>query len=257
MKITLENDSANVLLTSAVDGLRDYVERAHGGNVAAARRALGLGSILDAWLNGTRTPSFSKIGPVLEQINAKLVFPDHPRETAREVCFVDTKIVEAGNGAPPPLSENYFAVPLVGEVGAGPGIMPEDKIESWVLVYRNHHSVQRRSNLLAVEVGRHQRSMIPTLHPFDIVLVDRNDFGEFGYTPPGNIFLVREPGQEGGGMVKRVSMSGKEEKSLITFYSDNATEYAPETYPMSHYDFDIKQAIVGRVVWAWADLSRK
>ena len=43
----------------------------------------------------------------------------------------------------------------------------------------------------------------------------------------------------------------------ITFYSDNAAEYGPEVYHMYQYEHDVRQAIVGRVVWAWADLSRK
>jgi phage repressor protein C with HTH and peptisase S24 domain len=100
--------------------------------------------------------------------------------------------------------------------------------------------------------------MIPTLHPLDIVLVDREDWGEqTGYAPPGNIFLVREPGQEGGAMVKRISMAGRGDLATITFYSDNATEYTPETYHLTQYDHEPRRAIVGRVIWAWADLSRK
>ena len=180
------------------------------------------------------------------------------REATREVCFVDPKIVPAGSDGKPPIAEDYLAVPLVGEVGAGPGIMPSEEIDGWVLVYREHQSVSRRSNMLAVEVGMNQRSMVPTLHPKDIILVDRDDWGQFsGYQPPGNIFLVREPGQEGGGKVKRVSLSGKGDLATITFYSDNSTEYGPEVFHMSQYDNDLRSAIVGRVVWAWADLSRK
>ena len=192
----------------------------------------------------------------LEKLEFRLLFP-HERKAEREVCFVDARMAQAGDGAPPPQAENYLAVPLVGEVGAGPGIIPRDEILSWVLVYREHRSVNRRSNLLAVEVGRNQRSMIPTLHPGDIVLVDRDDWGNGGYAPPGNIFLVREPGQEGGGKVKRVATAGKGELATITFYSDNAAEYGPEVFHAHQYDHDLRQAIVGRVVWAWADLSRK
>ena len=192
---------------------------------------------------------------VLDKLGASLRSPgDH---APREVCFVDARIAQAGEGAQPPQSENYLAVPLVGEVGAGPGHIDQDEIVSWVLVYREHRSVNRRSNLLAVEVGKDQRSMIPTLHPGDIVLVDRNDWGYGEYAPPGNIFLVREPGQDGGGMVKRVATDGKGDLATITFYSDNAAEYGPKVYHMHQYDHDMKQAIVGKVVWAWADLSRK
>ncbi len=199
---------------------------------------------------------FSTASRVMDHLGLSLRFPGAPEP--REVCFVDAKIVSAGNGAAPPRSEDYLAVPMVGQAGAGPGIVPGDDIESWILVYRNHRSVMRRSNLLAVEIGQNQRSMVPTLHPLDIILIDRDDWGQSGgYQPPGNIFLVREPGQEGGGMVKRVSLSGKGDLATITFYSDNCTEYGPEVYHMSQYGNDVRAAIVGRVVWAWADLSLK
>ena len=96
-----------------------------------------------------------------------------PSRGPREVCFVDAVRAPAAGNIPPPESEAYLAVPLVGEVGAGPGILPREEISSWVLVWRRHRSVMRRRDLLAVEIGRNQRSMIPTLHPLDIVLVDR------------------------------------------------------------------------------------
>jgi hypothetical protein len=192
----------------------------------------------------------SRLGYVISSINQHL-------DITRDVCFTDTRIVPAGEGHKPPVSENYLAVPLVGEVGAGPGLIDQGSIKSWILVYKQHHSVERRSNLLAVEVGRNQRSMIPTLHPEDIVLVDRNDWGENSrYSPPGNIYLVREPGQEGGGMVKRVSLSSKDDEQIIIFYSDNK-EYTPDLYKISAYNNNIRNAIVGKVVWAWADLSQK
>jgi hypothetical protein len=126
------------------------------------------------------------------------------------------------------------------------------------MVYREHHSVQHRKNLLAVEVGKNQRSMLPTLSPLDIMLVDRDDWGQnSAYTPPGNIYLVREPGQEGGAKVKRVALAGKGETTTVTFYSDNAAEFGPETHLLALYGYDLRQAIVGKVVWAWADLTRK
>jgi transcriptional regulator with XRE-family HTH domain len=194
----------------------------------------------------------------LLSLAAELGYGLLPLGGPREVCFVDALRAPASGDHPPPESEDYLAVPLVGEVGAGPGMLSQEEISSWVLVYRRHRSVSRRRDLLAVEIGRNQRSMIPTLHPLDIVLVDREDWGEqTGFSPPGNIFLAREPGQEGGAMVKRVSLAGRGDLATITFYSDNAAEYTPETYHLAQYDHDLRRAVLGRVVWAWADLSRK
>lgn len=224
----------------------------------AFARAIGVqqGS-LSRFLNEGAGLNFESALKILDRLGFAISPPeDAPEETTREVCFIDAKIVPAGDNMPPPKSEHYVAVPMVDEVGAGPGIIPQGELRSWVLLYKDHPSVMRRSNLLAVEVGRNQMSMTPTLHPGDIVLVDRDDWGKDGYNPPGNIFLVREPGQDGGGMVKRVSIDGRNEETTVTFYSDNK-EYRPSTYLLNRYDGDIRAAIVGRVVWAWSDLSRK
>ena len=199
------------------------------------------------------------IGSVLDSLGAKLVFPDEAKEdsTVRDICFIDTRIAASAVSIPPPDAEDYVAVPMVGEVGAGAGMIDQGEILSWVLVHIHSLAVHNRSNLLAVEIGKNQRSMEPTLHPMDIILVNRDDSGDTrGFTPPGNIFLVREPGQEGGAMVKRVSITKRKDVTTITFYSDNPL-FEPDTYLLSEYDNDLKKAVVGRVVWAWTDLSRK
>ncbi|MCB8573639.1 phage repressor protein, partial [Bilophila wadsworthia] len=44
----------------------------------------------------------------------------------------------------------------------------------------------------------------------------------------------------------------------ITYYSDNAAENPPEVYSlMEDFDGDWNKSIVGRVVWAWSDVSCK
>jgi hypothetical protein len=242
-----------------IEAFRSFLRDKVGTEIKQTQLAKASGvqqGSLSRFIGGTQQGlEFSTAAKVMEHFGISLRFPKDPEP--REVCFVDARIVSAGDGTLRPEAENYLAVPLVGEVGAGPGIISQDEILSWVLVYRGHSSVQSRSNLLAVEIGRNQRSMIPTLHPRDIVLIDRNDWGQQGHAPPGNIFLVREPGQDGGGMVKRVSTAGKDNTATITFYSDNAAEYGPEVYHMYQYEHDIRRAVVGKVVWAWADLSRK
>ena len=188
-----------------------------------------------------------------------MVIPDEKREKTREVCFVDAKIAPSGKMLPPPNAGEYVAVPLASEAGAGPGHLPEEEFKSWVLMDRGMPSMARRSNFIAVEVSRNSRSMVPLLHPGDIVLVDLDDWGQDSrYDPPGNIFLVREPGQEGGGKIKRVTVSGKGENCSIIYYSENVQENVPEPYSLSHdFDGELRKAIVGKVVWAWTDLSRK
>jgi hypothetical protein len=164
--------------------------------------------------------------------------------------------IDAAHVAAGPDSEDYIAVPLAeSPVAAGPGLIPEDKIRGWVLVWKHQESVRWRSNLVAVEIGRGENSMVPTLHPGDIVLVDRNDKN---LDPPGKIMLITEPGPDGGSAIKRVSTLRKDGDLELIFYSDNAREHPPRTYGLKRdYDTDITRAISGRVVWAWSDMTKK
>ncbi len=206
---------------------------------------------------GTQDPSASNFLSWLETLGAKIVFPgkEHRPEITRDICWIDAKVVPAGEGHQLPQAEAYFAVPLVGEAGAGPGVMPSEEIKSWVLVYRYQHAIRKKRNLLAVEIERDSNSMVPLLYPGDIVLVDRGDFDP---VKPGGIFLVREPGQEGGAMVKRVSTKRLDGDTLITFYSENSKEHPAITFSLEkEYDGEISKAIVGRCVWAWSDITGK
>lgn len=200
-------------------------------------------------------PKFETLGKLADICGLKIVSKNDRPETTRDVCWVDARVVAAGEGQPMPSSESYFAVPLVGEAGAGPGVMSDDTIKSWVLVYRHQHAVRLKSNLLAVEIGKGSTSMVPLLCPGDIILVDRDDFKP---TKPGGIFLVREPGQQGGAMIKRVAVKPVDHDLLITFYSENTAENPPETFSLkADYNDKITDAIVGRCVWAWSDITGK
>ncbi|MDL2268244.1 S24 family peptidase [Desulfovibrio sp. OttesenSCG-928-G15] len=244
-----------------IEGLKKSVSEDFDGKLTRLAKAADTHpTTVTRLLQGDRQKWLNLISRLADSAGLKIVSTRQPAEAqSREVCFVSALTVPAGGNSPPPFSEDYLAVPLVGEAGAGPGIIPQDEILSWVLVYRNLRSVARRSNLIAVEIGKNSRSMVPLLYPGDLVLVDLNDKGETaGFSPPGNIFLVREPGQEGGGKVKRVSVSGQGQNTILNYYSENSAENEPEPYFL-HQDFDgeIDRAIVGRIVWAWTDLSRK
>ena len=212
-------------------------------------------STINRIFTGKGAPRADILGQVLDSVGAKIAMPDETRELTKEVCWVNAKVVPSGNGQPLPPSEAYFAVPLVGEAGAGPGVMPTDEIKSWVLVYRHQHAVRFKRNLLAVEIEKSSTSMVPLLRPGDVVLVDRDDCDP---GKPGGIFLVREPGQEGGAMVKRVATKPIDHDLLITFYSENAAENPAESYSLkADYNDRIQDAVIGRCVWAWSDITGK
>ena len=242
--------------SAALTDLERYRDEHYDGNTAALARACGVEpNLLTRWFRGDRKPSWKNLAPILEALGAQIVFPEANSPQSREVCFVSPKRLNVID-AETPIPEDYIAVPLAsGEVAAGRGMIAEDQIKSWVLVWKNHDSVRFRTNLMAVEIGKGQSSMVPTLHPQDILLVDRDDFNS-RFTPPGNIFLVREP--DDSVTVKRVTIKQRNGDMMLTFYSDNAVEHPPMSYSLGEdYQGDVSRAVVGRVVWAWSDMSRK
>jgi transcriptional regulator with XRE-family HTH domain len=140
----------------------------------------------------------------------------------------------------------YFKAPLLaGKIAAGPGrVIPENEIKSYVWLY--HPKLQGRNthDLIAVEIGKGEESMTPTLFPGDIVLIDRDDPRGKSEFKNGRIYGVRTKGGEC--QVKRVYAKSN---SLI-IVSDNR-EVPPETA----WTDDLKRLIIGRVVWGWRNLQ--
>lgn len=197
--------------------------------------------------------NIEKFFAFLDKLGVNLDFEPNP-EPDRDVCFVNAKIAPIGEGIEPPQSEDYIAAPMVGEVGAGLGYIPQDEVKSWFLAYRHHPAVRFRRNLIAVEIGAHSTSMQPTLNPGDIVLVDRDDRD---VQHPGHMMLVTDP--DGSGMVKRVAIEDKQDGDYrITFYSDNGLKHPPMVYSLlKDYSGDWDKVIAGRVIWAWTDVREK
>lgn len=205
-------------------------------------------------LNGKTIPRADVMLEWLEVIGGRLVFDDREDlDTAKDICFVDAQAVNAPDSIKI-AEEDYIAVPLAEEpVAAGSGIIPQDFIRGWVLVWRHHDSVRFTRNLVAVEIGKNERSMLPTFSPGDILLIDRSDKNP---AQAGRAWLVCDP--DGGCAIKRVSTKKAGNDVEIIFYSDNTQEFPPSSYRMKRdFDGDITRAIAGRVVWAWSDVRNK
>lgn len=172
---------------------------------------------------------------------------------AKDVCFVNARIVNSEDEAPPIVPEDYLAVPLVSEIGVGTGNISADERILWFLINRKEPSISTLKDPMAVRISTD--SMTPTLHPNDIILVDRDNKR---VTDGNKIWLVMDP--DGLVKIKRVKMDyiPKRHTTRLTFYSDNVTKHPPEAYSLEEdFDDDISLAIVGQAVWAWSDLSRK
>ena len=241
------------LVEQARSILTNYVDKEHKGVRSRAAKALGIANVtLSQWLDGVRVPNLENLSPVFEQLGIDFSTPK--TDIGKDVCFVNAKLVPAGEHVQPPQAEDYIAAPLVGEVGAGPGYVAQDDVKSWFLVYRHHPAIQHRYNLLAVEIAKNSTSMIPLLKPGDLVLVDRNDQD---VSRPGHIMLVKDPDDQG--MIKRVSVEQQADGDYsVVYYSDNAMENPPICYSLRRHFFnEWGRAIVGRVIWAWSDVREK
>lgn len=212
-----------------------------------------------------RRDQLEHLGKIIDAAGLRLIQKHHTPE-AKEVCFVDPRItgVKEFNGIEtrikPPNADDFLAVPFVEQaVAAGPGLIPEHLAPEWMIVHA--HALPRVSrNLCAVRVGKNQDSMIPTLHPGDILLIDKGVIqdGMMDPHPPGNIFLVQEPEPDFGLAVKRVVFERDRRSFRIVFYSENAASNPPRTFDLQkEFANDIHRALIGRVVWAWSDMTRK
>lgn len=237
--------------TDVIDILRGGVKKY--GTAAALAAASGVSPAnISHWLKGNRSPRLAELSPILDLLGVRAISPDS--NASREVCFVNALVVSAGGEIAPPVAEDYIAAPLVGEVGAGPGYLPQDEIKSWFLVYKQLEAIRYRKNLIAVEIGRDSTSMLPTLSPGDIVLIDRDDRD---VTRSGRVMLVLDP-MDGSGMIKRVSVKVLKDDFQITYYGDNTAGYPPVLYSLK-LDFagDWDRAVVGRAIWVWSDIREK
>lgn len=256
MQVAMQAETMSSLFDKAREWLKSKAEEVGGRNLLATILDAKYPTLSKVLTDDTYKPNAKDFLGWLERLGVRIEFPGDVRDSTRQVQWINPQIVESGKGAHHPEADNYLAVPLVGEVGAGAGVIPQGgEPESWVLVYANHRSVMRRRNLLAVKVEDRGESMKPTVHPGDIVLVDLDDVTP---DPSGKgLFLVREPGQDGGGKVKRVLLSKCGGRDLIIFSSDNK-DHIPEPHDLAQdYDGEPSKAIVGRVVWAWSDMTRK
>ena len=107
---------------------------------------------------------------------------------------------------------------------------------------------------MAVEVPAHANCMSKTLNPGDIAVIDINEC--IPHSPPGNIYLVQEPG---GGMahIKRVRSQRVHDSDFLVFYGDNP-EYGPEMFSLDRdYNRRLSDALKGKVIAAFSNMSMK
>jgi hypothetical protein len=246
----------NATMASLYDKCVSWLERLSagpGGKKRIAEMARANYTTFCKVFKGKQTNAEDFIG-WLERLGARMVFPDEDGVSIRDVKVITLLNNSESLPKDHSLSEKFRAVPIVtSEVAATPGLIPDDRILSWIAVDTTDTLVRSRAGLLAVRVASGQRSMLPLIQGGDLVFVDRHD------TDPrreSDLFLIRDP--EGGEAIKRVQVYTRRGREMITFYSHNAQEYPPDTYFLQE-DFlgDFSKPIIGRVVGLWADLTKR
>ena len=142
----------------------------------------------------------------------------------------------------PDFFKDYLSVPVVeGGIAANPaGQISGEAIEFFLWIHRSQ--IKGLNNLVAVHLALDADSMEPTLHPGDLVVIDRDDRE---LTPRG-LYAVRLPDLESCA-VKRVQPVP--DQQLVLLLSDNP-QYLPQPVPWH------EQLVIGRVVWSWTNWVR-
>lgn len=189
---------------------------------------------------------FLDIGRQILKDRGEAIEP-RPRIWKRESASASIVLLGELETKPGVALEDYYAAPLIdGAIAAGPGrVISETEVGSLVWIYAPELRHRQKHNLVALKIdGKNGDSMLPTLCPGDIVLVDRDDPGsDDSAFIDRKIYAVRDG--QGGAAVKRLYRSPKG----IVVYSDNR-----EVPPEIAWTGNIAELIIGRVVWGWRNL---
>lgn len=239
-----ENFEENILMA-----LREYASKF--SSLRAAANELGIKyETFRSWHNGVKSPTIESLSRIADKIGLRIT-TSAPQSLP---ITIKAKVLDPDESGLPPQEEDYIAAPIVGEVGAGTGVIPEDNLRGWFMVHRSVVAGRALHNLVAVEIAPHSISMSPTLNPGDVVLVDKDDKS---FESRGNIMLVIDPADDST-MIKRVGVLEEKGDVKITYYSDNFTLYPPQVYGlMKDFFGEWHRAIAGKVIWAWTDMRKK
>ena len=204
------------------------------------------------WLEGglTKNPE-----PALLRALAKLYGEPYGRviqEIARHVYA--TKPHELLEGAPPPTAvDGVIALPVLATpIAAGhPLLVTLDPGHDTQLPF-SRDVVKRFTRPVGLRVGRKQVSMIPTIEPDDVVLIDQN-VARRRRPPAGRIYAINTGPLTGkvGGTLHRVDLSGR----TLILNSDNPDKTAHPTRTFEVTPATLPEILVGQVVWVGRSLT--
>lgn len=244
----IHDTTAHTLLHKALEVIRMASSGHPFATRAALARATGESEAnISRWLSGASTPTLKKLEPLLLRLGVRLILP--AEETPPPLVIHMPPHAESSD-----VVLAFRAVLLLGETGLPP--CQQHASPEWLVARCSDAS----ENAVALRVGVHDRAMLPSLHPGDIVFIDRTSSAQL---TSQNIYLVQAPPCEEsnvcGLLLRRVSVKKQAKDTQIIFYADNACEgYAPEMYSLSQYpEKSLSAAIKGTVTHVLADMRQR
>lgn len=139
----------------------------------------------------------------------------------------------------------FVQVPLLrGAVAAGQPLPIENEPESWRAFLGSY--IRRFSRPILLRVGKRETSMLPTVCPGDLVLVDRDE--EKRRRP--SLHHIYAVSLDEGGTLKRCKLEGDH---LLVIPDNPTAGFDPTTVSLKGRD--ILQIIQGQVVWVGRELG--
>jgi len=219
-----------------------------GGKLA---RALGVhNSVIKRLIENQSLPALDNLNKICEKagVSADWVLTGREPEPKTEIQVLEPRLLFSGlpQDLPPEVRGlNYRSIPRVaGFIGAGyEGAVPWDYCDGLVLVPESELGNHAGHDLRAIRVARQAISMIPTIRPGDIVIIDPQDRPDLPLRPADKkaIWAVRYPEGDNAAL-KRV----READDHWVLLSDNHL-----IDPILIKKAEIPDLIIGRVIWSW------
>ena len=226
-------------IRAAVDTVFD------GSKIKAAEACNSTYSTVSRWYNGESSPRIEDIAQLMDLAGYRLVKKDE--DTNDKYHFecpekIDAKDMSAFQ------KDEFLALPIVDSLDLLTRFTSPSNRSGWALVEKKAKCAEGRSNLIAYIVT--DNLMSPTINKDDWVLIDRDDIA----IEQNRIYLVRFP--DGRTVIRRVCLN-RSLKHLIIMNDNTATPRCDTISIEKDCGGDVSKAILGRVIWMRADLSKR
>lgn len=231
-----------------IDGIEKIVRDKYDSLADTARKSKVAQPVIWKIVNRKVNSRLDVVGRLMDHFGARVVFPGDIKDRIKNCHF--EKVASQGNVIPN--EADYRAIPKIDGASINEDAIAKEEQADWFLVDARSPAFRFRKNIIAVVLGQGQSGMSPTITQGDTVVVDLNDKTP---TSGGDIYFVRFP--DGSFDVRRVAIDIIGGKTQVVFYCDDRSA-APRMFTLEDsYGGNIARAILGRIVSAQIDVTKK